>query len=194
MVNFFLFYLEHFSYLALFLFISVSHFIPLPEEAILIALGYISSLGFGSVFKFTVVSFFGILIADSLAYFVARKKGEVILQIIGERFRIAPQKIEKTKLFFHKNAGTSVFLARFVIGFRFLMPFVAGALGLPFDKFLFSNALGSAIWIPGVIFLSYWLSAFFDLYAGFTRLKHGIWLGAILIVGFWVGWREFKKI
>lgn len=95
--DFLLFYIVEFSYLAILLIISVSHIFPLPEEAVLIAVGYLASLGFGELGKFIAVCLLGVLIADNMAYWIGRKKGEVIIQIIADRFRITRARIDKTK-------------------------------------------------------------------------------------------------
>lgn len=191
--DFLLVYVVEFSYLAILLIISVSHIIPVPEEAILIAVGYAASLGFGELGKFIAVCLLGVLIADNIAYWIGRKKGETILQIIADRFRITRARIEKTKRFFQEHSGKSIFLSRFLVGFRLFIPYVAGAFELPFGKFFFFNFLGAIIWIPSIIYASFWLSGIFDLYTGFTVLKHWVWIAGIIIVGFIVGWREFWK-
>src|SRR3989344_2246459 len=165
--DFLLSYIEGFSYLAILSIISVSHILPVPEEAILIAVGYVASLGFGRLGNFVVVCLLGILIADNMAYWIGRKKGEAVLQIIADRFRITRARIEKTKQFFQKHSGKSIFLSRFLVGFRLFIPYLAGVLKLPFGKFFFFNLLGAVIWIPIVIYASYWLSGAFDLYAEF---------------------------
>lgn len=186
-------FLETFSYFAIFIFIALSHVIPIPEEAILIAAGYAASLEFGNVWVFIAISLLGILLADNFAFFVGKKKGEEILRLIAKRFSITQRRVDRTKAFFQKHSGKSVFLARFLIGFRFLMPYMAGSLNLSTKKFFFFNLLGAIIWIPGIIILSYWLSGIFDIYSGIVWLKHWIWISVILIVGFAVGWKEFWK-
>src|SRR3989344_1169543 len=75
-------YLVEFSYLAILSVISVSHILPIPEEAVLIAAGYVASLGFGKLGNFVLVCLLGVLIADNMAYWIGRKKGEIILQIV----------------------------------------------------------------------------------------------------------------
>ncbi|OGD30025.1 hypothetical protein A2833_02890 [Candidatus Azambacteria bacterium RIFCSPHIGHO2_01_FULL_44_55] len=186
-------YIVEFSYLAILSVISVSHILPIPEEAVLIAAGYVASLGFGKLGNFVLVCLLGVLIADNMAYWIGRKKGEIILQIVTDHFHITQARLDKTKQFFQKHSGKSIFLSRFLVGFRLFIPYLAGVLKLPFGKFFFFNLLGAVIWIPIVIYASYWLSGAFDLYAEFTVFKHWIWIAGILIVGFIIGWREFWK-
>lgn len=191
--DFLLVYIVEFSYLAILSVISVSHIFPVPEEAVLIAVGYAASIGFGKLGNFVLVCLLGVLIADNMAYWIGRQKGEAVFQIIASRFRVTQARLDKTKQFFQKHSGKSIFLSRFFVGFRLFIPYMAGALELPFGKFFFFNLLGAVIWIPSLIYASFWLSGAFDLYAGFTVFKHWIWIIGILVVGFIVGWREFWK-
>lgn len=192
-LDFLIFYLEEFSYLAVFVFSSISHIVPIPEEAILIASGYAASLGIGRVSKFIFAAFFGILFADNFAYWIGRKKGEQILGFFSTVFYITQDKINKSRDFLQKHAWASVFLARFLAGFRFFTPYLAGSLGIHYLTFLIFNTLGALIWIPAVILLSYGLSGAFDLYQDFTFLKHAVLISAIIVAGFWVGWQELWK-
>lgn len=193
MIAFLIAYLAEFSYFAIFIFLFLSHFGPIPEEAILIASGYVASLGVGNVWGFVFFCLLGIVTGDSITYWIGRKKGEKILQILGERFHMSQRRLEKTLDFFRRNPRKSVFLSRFLVGFRFLAPYAAGVLKIPSKIFSFYNILAALIWVPLIIFLSYWLSYSFDVYSEYTQIKHIIWILVILIVGFIVGWREFMK-
>ncbi len=194
MLNFLSANIEQFSYAGIFglLFLS-SVGLPAPEEAILILAGYLVSTGLVNIWGAMLVAFFGVFLGDNLAYHIGFKKGEGFLRELVKRFKISPRQFSRAKSFLDCHCAKAIFLSRFLLGARFLMPYMAGAFRLPRAKFTTGAGLAALIWVPGVIILSFYLSQALDLVEIFKDIKHWIFVGLIFVIGFIAGAREFKN-
>lgn len=186
--------IEQFSYAGIFglLFLS-SIGLPAPEEVILIITGYLVSIGLVDIWGAILVAFFGVFLGDNLAYHIGFKKGEGFLRELVERFKISSRQFSRAKSFLDCHCAKAIFLSRFLLGVRFLMPYMAGAFKLPRAKFTSGAGLAALIWVPGVIVLSFYFSQALDLVVIFKSVKHWIFVGIIFIIGFIAGIREFRN-
>lgn len=194
MLDFLSFNMEHFGYAGIFglLFFS-SIGLPAPEEAILIIAGYLVSLGIVNIYGAMLAAFFGVFLGDNLAYHIGFKKGKGFLMELVKRFKISYRQFLRTKAFLDCHCAKAIFFSRFLLGIRFLMPYMAGAFMVPRKKFTLGAGLAALIWVPGVITLSFYFSQALDLVAIFKDIKHWIFIGIIFIIGFIAGIREFKN-
>jgi membrane-associated protein len=60
---------------------------------------------------------------------------------------------------FVRHGGKAVVVARFSGFVRALAPFVAGAAGMPYPRFLRFNVIGARLWAIGLVTLGYVLGA-----------------------------------
>lgn len=179
--NFLISNIEHFSYLGIAILIGLTSIgAPFPEEAVLLLAGYFVSIDLVK-FKYAILAaLIGVIIGDNIAYYIGLKKGADFFKLIGGRFKILGGNIERVLNFFHKYHNMSIFLGRFLIGIRFLVPFIAGSLKISSKKFFIYNFLGAVIWIPFVIFLGYRLSSAFDVDLEAQKLKYYVYIALIL--------------
>jgi membrane protein DedA with SNARE-associated domain len=186
--------MEQFSYAGIFglLFLS-SVGLPAPEEIILIITGYLVSTGLVNVWGAMIAAFFGVFLGDNLAYHIGFKKGEGFLRELVRRFKISSRQFLRAKSFLDCHCVKAIFLSRFLMGVRFLMPYMAGAFRLSRAKFTMGAGLAALIWVPGVIVLSFYFSQALDLVEIFKDIKHWIFTGIIFVIGFAAGVNEFKN-
>lgn len=186
--------IEQFSYVGIFglLFLS-SVGLPAPEEMILILTGYLVSTGFVNIWGAILVALCGVFLGDNLAYHIGFKKGEGFLRELVRRFKISSRQFSRAKSFLDCHCAKAIFFSRFLLGMRFLMPYMAGAFKLPRVKFTIGAGLAALIWVPGVIVLSFYFSQALDLVEIFKDIKHWIFITIIFTIGFIAGVREFKN-
>ena len=150
--------LIHFSYLGLFLFLAlVGFFAPIPEEIVLLSIGYFSALGyFPKIPILLLVTFLGVLSGDLILYSLANKGSRFTNKILR---KFGENKITKYNKFMEKNYGKTIFSLRFIYGLRIFSPILAGSQEKKnLKKFIFFNSLALAIYIPvsfllGIIFI-----------------------------------------
>lgn len=175
--------IEHFSYLGIAVLIGLTSIgAPFPEEAVLLLAGYFVFIGIVKL-KYTILfALIGVLIGDNIAYYIGFKKGADFFKLLGRRFKIIGRNINRVLRFFHEHHNKSIFFGRFLMGIRFLVPFMAGSLKIPPRKFFFYNFLGAIIWIPLVIIIGYRLGALLDIGAESKKLKQTVYLVLVLIL------------
>lgn len=144
------------AYLGVFFIGFISNmFVPVPEEFVFIALGYLVGGGSLSFVLTVLVIIFGLLVNDIMLYYLARR-GNRFLRGIYDRLFSGILPIDSP--FLAKNLRTVVFVSRFLIQFRFLGPFFSGTLHVPIKKFIRWDLAALVIYVP--IFVG--LGAFFQ--------------------------------
>lgn len=112
------------------------------------------------------------ILGDSLNYFIGKYLGENVFA--KSRF-FKKENLEKTKKFYKKYGGKTIFLGRFVPIIRTFVPFVAGIGEMKYSKFLLYNISGAIAWV--VLFLG---AGYF--FGGIPLIKNNLGLFVILII------------
>ena len=108
----------------------------LPGDSMLFAIGVIAATtGKLSLIIVIPLLILAALLGDNLNYFVGHKFGELIKQKKKILF-LKREYIEKTEVFFEKNGGKAVIMARFVPIVRTIAPFVAGAGSMKYKNYI----------------------------------------------------------
>jgi membrane protein DedA with SNARE-associated domain len=130
---------------------------PLPEDIPLIATGYLVWDETMTLIPAIVVTMTGVLIGDTILFFLGRKMGIHILEQEKLQHVFKPEKVRRTRAYFRKYGDKIVFFARFVAGFRAAAFFMSGALKMEYKRFLFLDALAAAISVPLWVGIGYGL-------------------------------------
>jgi len=160
-MNLFYGYLAHLTYLGIFLLLGVSGlFVPIPEEVVLLIIGYGAAAGAVKLAPAMIVGFLSMLIGDFAVYSLSKRKSAAIAKL-GERVRV--RDVGKYKAMILRHPGRSVFLLRFAIGLRFLSLIMAGTLEIPARIFLAADGLALIIYTPLLVLLGYYFHDKFTL-------------------------------
>jgi len=114
----------------------------LEGETILIAAGFLASLGYLNLPWVVIAAFLGSFSGDQTFFYLGRTKGIQFLEKRGGWRR----KVEKTFALLHRHQIPLVLGFRFLYGIRNVTPFVIGAAGLCPFRFFILNFLGALIW------------------------------------------------
>lgn len=88
----------------------------------------------------------GAILGDGISFWIGRRfQGRITRLWPFSRY---PGTLERGERFFHRHGGKSVILGRFVGPVRPIIPMVAGALGMPRQRFLAFNVLSALGWAP----------------------------------------------
>jgi membrane protein DedA with SNARE-associated domain len=125
--------------------------VPLPGEVTLISAALIAATGAISPVGVAVAASLGAIIGDSIGYAVGRRGGRILLERVGRRFpkHFGPEHLARAEAIFARWGVWAVFFGRFVALLRILAGPFAGALRVPYRKFLVANAAGGIIWASG---------------------------------------------
>jgi membrane protein DedA with SNARE-associated domain len=122
--------------------------IPIPEEAILLMLGYASRENGASFFLVVTIVMSGLLMSDLIMYGLSRKGNRFILMFYKKFFS---KRLDDRRAWFEKNIESVIFFSRFLLQLRFLGPFLAGQSRVSLRKFLTFELAALVIYVPLVI-------------------------------------------
>ncbi len=148
--------LADWGYLGIFLFVFVGNLgVPVPEESVLIAAGFLAAHGLLDLEWVYAVAVASAVTGDCSGFMIGRTGGQHLLERLASRFEFVRLRIERLRLFFDQHGSKAVFMARFIMGARFLAGPMAGAAGMPFLRFLGWNVMGALIWCSLMVTIGY---------------------------------------
>jgi membrane protein DedA with SNARE-associated domain len=133
--------------------------IPLPGEITLVSAALLSVKGIGSPLGVASFAAAGAIAGDSIGYAIGKRGGRPMLERLGRRFpkHLGPVQMMKAETLFARFGTWAVFFGRFVALLRILAGPMAGALQVPYRKFLLANASGGLVWAFGTVYAIYWI-------------------------------------
>lgn len=156
--------------------------IPLPGEVILVSAALLAArheLDISPVWV-AVAASAGAIVGDSVGYLAGRRWGERMFNVLGRRFprHAGPDHLAYAEHVFTRYGVWAVFFGRFVALLRIFAGPVAGALRMPYPRFLAANALGGLIWACGTTTAIYALGTRAEQW-----LKGSAWIALALAAG-----------
>jgi membrane protein DedA with SNARE-associated domain len=124
--------------------------IPVPEEIVLLVLGYIVSASALQFWLVLVIVFVGLSISDMVLFTLSRRGGKIVA---GLHKRMQKFSILQDTNFIEKHIKKIIFISRFVVQFRFIGPVLAGTSNIPRKTFLLWNSLALMVYVPLVLSL-----------------------------------------
>lgn len=168
--------------------------LPLPSTPILMAMGALAGLGRISYWQAFVLGVTASLIADSMWYWLGRRRGYSVLNLLC-RIALEPDScVRRTEnVFSHLGAGALLF-AKFVPGLSTAAPPLAGLFRMPLWRFLVSDMAGAALWVGAFSGVGFLLREQLEVAAEYA-LGFGRWLGIGLGVLFaaYILWHVWQR-
>lgn len=180
---FFITSVEHFSYLAIFLFALFSgYFIPIPEEIILLITGFMAWSKIIHLTPAIFVVIIAFIIGDNILFKLTLKHNKHVNKLIHEVLSI--KIISKKREFLEKHIGATIFATRFVPFMRFVGPVFSGYVKANEKTFMLFNTLAIVIYAPFVIWVGYFFNQYFSLIAmEISKIKHVMFVLILVIIG-----------
>jgi membrane protein DedA with SNARE-associated domain len=164
--------------------------IPLPGEITLVSAALLAASGVTNVWGVAIAASIGAIVGDSIGYTVGRRGGRALLDRVGRRFprHFGPERLERAERIFAKWGVWAVFFGRFVALLRILAGPLAGALRVPYRKFLVANATGGVVWAFGTTLVIYYAGRAAERY-----LHDFSWIALVVAIAFGVGTTLFLR-
>jgi membrane protein DedA with SNARE-associated domain len=163
--------------------------VPVPGEIVLVSAALLSSqeeLAISPVWV-GIAGSAGAIIGDSIGYAIGCHYGRPLFDWAARRFpkHFKPDHIACAEQIFLRWGVVAVFFGRFIALLRILAGPLAGALKMPYRKFLVANVLGGIVWAGGTTAAVYSLGVIAE-----TWLSRFSYFGLILAVvaGLSIGW------
>lgn len=119
-------------------------FVPVPEEIVLLAMGYLTGIG---IFAYPIVMglfILGMLVSDYLLYSLSKKGSKFTARL---QRRLEKRGILKNKEYVAKNINKIIFFSRFLVYLRFIGPVLSGAVGVDRKRFLRFDFLALVVYV-----------------------------------------------
>jgi membrane protein DedA with SNARE-associated domain len=162
--------------------------IPFPGEVLLVAAAAWAAASHHSIVLVILFGFLGATAGADIGYYLGFKGGRPFVERFGRLFRIRPDHIARSELFFARHGDKAVLAARFVLGLRTWGSMLAGMARMPFWRFQLFSALGGLAWAIVIGVAGYLLGSNLPLLEAIIRavglggLALVVLLAAILIV------------
>ena len=155
--------------------------LPLPGETVTLLGGYAAGSGQLSGLGVMAAAASGAIVGDNLGYWVGRRAGWGLILRVGGWLGQSPEQLDGLRQRFLRHAGRSVLLGRFVAVLRVVAGPMAGAVGMPYGRFLLCNSLGALLWASTMVSLA-WIGG---RWVPVERMVGGVvqfGLGALLVL------------
>jgi len=168
--------------------------VPVPGETVLL---YASFLAFSEhdlqLPWIIVVGTLAAVLGDNLGFALGHYGGRPLVARYQAFFRIQDKTLAHGERLFARHGALTVFIARFVFGMRIIAGPLAGMLRMHWQKFLFFNFLGAALWVTaisgaGYLFGQHWGRLMRDL----KRFDIAVAIVAVLAIALW-WWRSRRE-
>lgn len=134
-----------------------STFIPIPAEVTMIPAGYLVDKGELDMFLVMVTSILGTIGGSYLNYFIAANYGRNLIIKYGKYFFMNQKKINKMEEYFEKHGAIATFTGRLIPGLRHYISFPAGIARMKLKLFFFYTALGGGIWMFALLMIGFFI-------------------------------------
>jgi membrane protein DedA with SNARE-associated domain len=168
--------------------------LPLPGETILLLASFLAYSEHELQLPWViVVGTVASTVGGEFGFALGRHGGRPLIERYRHVFSIGAETVERGDRLFERYGAATVFLARFLFGMRVLAALLAGALHMPWRKFVVFNFLGAAVWVTAICSGGY-------LFGGhWGRLNHDLGrfdlvVAIVIVVAALLWWRSRNRI
>lgn len=120
--------------------------LPIPDEIMMVTIGYFSSLHILNYPLSMLFGFLGTVTGMTVSYWIGRRFGKPLLLRFGKYLFLTPKKLEKVETLFERNARWTIIFGYYIPGIRHLTCYVSGISGINFRKYFIISSIGAFIW------------------------------------------------
>jgi membrane protein DedA with SNARE-associated domain len=185
-------YVLLYKYIAIFIVVYAGAIIlPLPVNAMLLAVGAFANQGYFSFWASLVVAVIANTLGDITDYGITRKWGDwAIRKLRINRFKFFDHLKEELRT----DAVITVFITRFAGSLSSITSLLAGLVGVPFSTFFFYDLLGNIIEPGAALTIGYAVGSYWSDFSGVLGILTGmVAVGVILFVLIRIQRRLAKK-
>jgi len=127
--------------------------IPVPEEAVILAFGYLAGTGRVNGLILIPIVIAGLLTSDIVMYALSKRGNRLILFFYKKFFS---KRLERRRAWLESHVEKVIFFSRFMVQLRFLGPFFAGQTRVPLKRFLKYELAALILYVPFFIWVGFY--------------------------------------
>lgn len=148
-----------------------------PGETAVLMGGVVASHGHVPVAAVLAAGIGGAVLGDAVGYGVGRRWGRTVLGSTLGRF-VRESHLARAEGALLARGGWAVFLGRFTVALRVMIPGLAGMARMPFRRFAVANVAGGVVWGAVMVMIGYLAGN------GWRSVGHAVThAGTVLVVG-----------
>jgi len=156
--------IRSFGYLGLFLIVFAESGLFfgffLPGDSLLLTAGLFAYKGLLDIRILLPLLFTAAVLGDNVGYWFGRKAGPPLFKR-EKSLLFRPKNLIAARDFYDKHGGKTIILARFMPFIRTFAPIVAGAVEMPYRRYIVFSLTGGLLWAIGVTLAGYALGSLF---------------------------------
>jgi membrane protein DedA with SNARE-associated domain len=162
--------------------------LPMPEDIVLVVAGMLAQDDGRSWVFTSILMYVGVLAGDSIIFCLGRCFGVRLLAWEHTHHLFPPKKQAKVQRLFDRHGSIVLLIARFLPGLRAPIFSTAGAMQVPFVKFVIYDGAAALLSVPVFVWFGHWLWLKFDddiakLSAAIAQTEsYTPWVAAAIIV------------
>ena len=153
--------------------------VPFPGDTLLLAAAAWAAARNHSIVLVILFGFVGASVVANLGYYLGFRGGRQLVERFGSLFRIRPEHIARSEMFFSRHGDRAILAARFVLGLRTWGSMLAGMSHMPFWRFQLFSAIGGLAWATIIGGAGYFLGSNLGLLETIVR---AIGFGGLAII------------
>ena len=166
-----------------------------PGETVVIAGGVIAGQGEIELLPLIGLVWLCAVLGDTTSFFIGRRLGRSFLERHGPKVKITHERLDQVEGYFDRHGGKTILIGRFIGLVRALAPFIAGASGMAYRRFLPFSIVGTGLWSTTFCVLGYIFWRSFDRVAHIAgQAVFGFGLTVAVIVGVVTAYRRRADI
>jgi len=155
-----------YGYLAIFILYTAGIFgLPIPDETLLVVIGFAVKKGTMNYLPAMLSAFFGICVGITINYIIGLTGGAFVLKKFSKRIMFNEAKMKKTSAWFDKYGKWALVIGFCIPGIRHLTAVFAGTTKMKYSQFALYIYLGAFIWVNTFLLLGGIIGA-----KGFTKV------------------------
>ncbi|MCL7748814.1 DedA family protein [Halalkalibacter alkaliphilus] len=129
--------------------------LPLPDEVLLITIGYYAYLGRVDLITAIISSYLGSVIGITISYILGAKLGLPFLLKYGPKLHLSHTRISKAQQLFAKHGAWLLLIGYFIPGIRHITGYLAGISRLKLKTFMLYSYVGALFWVTLFVLSGY---------------------------------------
>jgi membrane-associated protein len=117
----------------------------LPGDSLLFTAGLLASQHQVNIVAIILLAVTAAILGNNVGYYTGKKTGHTLFNR-PKSWIFSPHRVKEAHVFFEREGGQALILARFIPAVRTFVPIIAGVGNMPYRRFFTFNALGGLLW------------------------------------------------
>jgi membrane protein DedA with SNARE-associated domain len=167
---------------------------PIPEDLALLGAGYLVWHGDASIYAVVPVCLVGIVVGDCSLYWIGRAFGVHITEHRFISHALTPHRLARLRGYFGRHGAKTLLVARLAAGARALFFLTAGAMNMPFGRFLAFDLIGAVVALTIWVALGWRFGAsIHHVRAVIHRVEHVALVALVAMLSAWIISRLLRR-